>query len=295
MTPSDHRVDRAPIERPRIDRLSSLLERFRVKARVAAAGSVRLPMEPSIPERGGRLHILRTGRARVVVAPGDVVRLTGPGLLFLPRGQAHRLDADGGDAVVDLLSADIDMTVERNPLGVALPAMIVAPLDGGSFGGLVDLLLEEAFQPRCGRQTILDRLCEVLVVKLLRHLIETGTTQAGLLAGLAHPGLARSLTAMHETPNGAWSLDRLADEAGMSRTVFANSFRRVVGLTPGAYLTGWRLTLACGLIAEGKPVKQVAREVGYESASALSRAISRRFGAPARSLKERPAGGRDGT
>ncbi|NYZ12170.1 AraC family transcriptional regulator [Azospirillum sp. RWY-5-1] len=293
--PSSHRPGDEPrIDRPRIDRLSTLLERFRVKARVVAAGSVLLPMEPVIPDHGGQLHILRTGRTRVVGPRGDVFSLSSPGLLFFSRALPHRLEADSEDAVADLLSADIDLTVERSPLGLALPSVIVLPLEGESFSGLVTLLLEEAFQPRCGRQTILDRLCEVLVVKLLRHLIETGATQAGLLAGLAHPGLARPLTAMHGTPNAAWSLERLADEAGMSRTVFANTFRTVVGLTPGEYLTQWRLTLARELITEGKPLKLVAREVGYESASALSRAISRRFGAPARSLKERPARGRDG-
>jgi AraC-like DNA-binding protein len=64
----------------------------------------------------------------------------------------------------------------------------------------------------------------------------------------------------------------------MSRTHFANSFRKVVGMTPGEYLSSWRLTLARSEIANGAPLKVVASKIGFSSSAALSRAFSRRYG-----------------
>jgi AraC-like DNA-binding protein len=78
---------------------------------------------------------------------------------------------------------------------------------------------------------------------------------------------------MHDQPRQAWSLDTLAGISGMSRTVFANSFRSVVGCTPGVYLQGWRIRLAQRALRQGRPLKMIAIEVGYGSEAALSRAF----------------------
>jgi AraC-like DNA-binding protein len=78
---------------------------------------------------------------------------------------------------------------------------------------------------------------------------------------------------MHGSPAHPWSLDELASRAGMSRSSFANLFQDKVGLTPGSYLVGWRITLAQDLLRKGKPLKLVAEEVGYAGPPALSRAV----------------------
>ena len=85
--------------------------------------------------------------------------------------------------------------------------------------------------------------------------------------------LAKAITAMHDAPGDAWTLDTLAARAGMSRARFAAHFHHVVGLTPGHYLTRWRVNLAGTLIARGQPINVVAGHVGYGSATALSRAF----------------------
>jgi transcriptional regulator GlxA family with amidase domain len=90
-----------------------------------------------------------------------------------------------------------------------------------------------------GRQAMLDRLFEVVLIQVLRQLMERGNARAGVLAGLAHQRLRLALIAMHEQPEQPeqeWSLESLADTAGMSRSVFANTFRDTVGTTPGACL-----------------------------------------------------------
>ena len=70
-----------------------------------------------------------------------------------------------------------------------------------------------------------DRLFEVVLIQILRHLMYSGQTQVGMLGGLAHPRLRQAMVAMHERPAEDWSLERLASIAGMSRSVFANAFR----------------------------------------------------------------------
>lgn len=127
---------------------------------------------------------------------------------------------------------------------------------------------------------MLDRLCEVLVVRLLRHCMARGLTQGGALAGLADARLGPVLAALHENPQHPWDLPAMAQLAGMSRARFAVRFREVTGVTPADYLATWRVMTAQRLLAGGISLKQVAEAVGYGSASALSRAFVRRLGLP---------------
>jgi len=105
------------------------------------------------------------------------------------------------------------------------------------------LLFEEAFEERCGRVALVERLFEVVMIQVLRQLMESGDVQGGLLSGLSHPRLRNALVAIHEAPAQEWTLDELANVAGMSRSVFATTFRETVGITPGHYLQVWRKRL----------------------------------------------------
>ena len=91
-----------------------------------------------------------------------------------------------------------------------------------------------------------------------------------------------ALVALHATPQDDWTLVRMAAVAGMSRSAFAESFKSVTGTTPSAYLTDWRLTVASTLLRAGQPQKLVAAELGFSTASSLSRAFKQRFGAAPR-------------
>ena len=100
----------------------------------------------------------------------------------------------------------------------------------------------------------------------------------GLITGLSDPRLARALVAMHDHPGAAWTLERMAGHAGMSRTAFANTFRELLGQTPADYLTGWRMALAQSRLREGRPIKLLGEELGYANPSAFSRAFTARVG-----------------
>ncbi len=131
---------------------------------------------------------------------------------------------------------------------------------------------------RCGRQALVDRLFEVVLIQVLRHQMEHGQVRSGMLAGLSHAKLRLALIAMHEQPAEEWPLESLADVAGMSRTVFADSFRDTVGCTPGAYLQSWRVSLTQQALRQGRALKMIAGEVGYGSEAALSRAFKAQIG-----------------
>lgn len=224
----------------------------------------------------GHLHLLKGGALTVARTGEGDLQLDEPTLLFFPRGRAHRFAANP-ERGADLVCATVELGgADGNPIGLGLPELVILPLASHpALAPVCDLLLGEAFSERGGRQAALDRLFDYLLILIVRHVVESGRVTTGVLAGLADPRLAKALTAMHEAPEKPWTLDDLAGTAGMSRTRFAEHFRARVGQTPVGYLTVWRMTIACQLLAKGKPVKSVARQVGYRSAAAFSRVFSR--------------------
>ena len=264
------------------DRLAAIFDRVRLSARVFHSGPVCGIEAYGQPGGPGHMHMLRAGDVAVEGEGTERTTLRAPAVILFPRASSHRLIA-GEDDGAELVCAEIDLGGPGNPLEQGLPPMLVLPLTPDDvLGSALSLLFAEASMRECGRQAALDRLAEVVLIYMLRRFMDAPDRGYGLLAGLGHPALSRALTRIHEDPGGAWTLERLADEAGMSRSVFAETFRRVVGLTPGDYLTRWRLSLARALLQAGRPVKVVARQVGYASPAAFSRAFSRQFGSPAR-------------
>lgn len=157
----------------------------------------------------------------------------------------------------------------REPLDIALDAA------DPSLGQITQLIAAEIAVPRCGHPLLMNRAGDILLIGLLRHLVASPQGSMHLFNGLADARMARVLVAVHTSPGMAWSLERLAQEAGMSRTAFAQHFARVLGMAPGRYLAQLRLAIAQKLVADGMGLKQVARETGYAGPSTLSRAMHR--------------------
>ena len=145
---------------------------------------------------------------------------------------------------------------------------------------LVKLINDETRAGRPGRDVILARLLEVLLIEAFRS--TTGpSAPPGLLRGLADEQLAVALRRMHDDPTRAWTVAELAREAALSRSTFFERFRREVGLAPMEYLLGWRMALAKDMLRrEHVGVGQVAQRVGYSSASTFSVAFARHVGMP---------------
>lgn len=261
------------------DRLSALLQRFELRARVfhggTLCGAARFDASPGM----GHLHLLRRGRLGVTGAQGRRTVLDEPSVLFFPRPTAHRLDG-GGAPGAEIVCATVEFGLgEENPLLQALPPQLAVPLARLPALDLVQqLLFAEASGQRCGHDAAVNRLIEVLMIQLLRYTIEQRLVPGGLMAGLADARLHKALSAVHAEPGRGWTLLSMAAEAGLSRARFAALFAQLIGVPPGEYLTRWRLGLARTLLRRGLPLKQVAAEVGYANASALGRIFSQRLG-----------------
>lgn len=178
-------------------------------------------------------------------------------------------------------AAKVDFGGSANPLVGALPEELSFTLaDEPQLLGLSKLIITEVEFARCGRGTILVRLCEVVVVLVTRKAIAIGTVEAGLLAGLAHPKLHLCLVAIHDDPGRNWRIAEMASIAGMSRGQFIAIFKQIVGQSPVMYLNGWRLALGYAELRSGRSVKSIATKVGFGSASAFSRAFTRKYNHP---------------
>lgn len=262
-----------------MDRLSTLLNHFTLRAGVFYSGNIcGIHTFDEDPVRG-HLHLIRRGPVRVLGVGSSSVDIVRPSVLFLPRPDAHRLianDRTGADVVCGTVQFG---SGGRNPVSDSLPSVVLVELDAlAGMESLLGLMFEEAFSDASGRQAALDRLCEVLLIRLLRHCVDNGLTQGGTLAGLADKRIVKALTALHAEPARAWDLAELANLAGMSRARFATHFKVVTGDTPADYIAGWRIMLAQRLLRRGLPLKHVAQEVGYGSASAFTRAFTRKTG-----------------
>ncbi|KFE71928.1 AraC family transcriptional regulator [Hyalangium minutum] len=145
---------------------------------------------------------------------------------------------------------------------------------------VVELISEETAARRPGRDLILGRLVEVLLVEALRFRpAEAAGQEKGLLAGLTDSALARALRRMHDDVAHRWTVADLARTAGMSRASFAERFMRTVGVPPMEYLLEWRIAIAKDLLRrERVSLSEVAEMIGYQSASAFSTAFSRHAG-----------------
>jgi transcriptional regulator GlxA family with amidase domain len=144
----------------------------------------------------------------------------------------------------------------------------------------LQLLFSEAFSQWPARQAVVNRLFEYVLVLLIRSAMDARLIDSSLLMGLSDPRLARAMDAMHKHPETSWSLEELAQAAGMSRARFAAHFRTVVGTTPFEYLTDWRMAVAQTMLRERKSLKQIAPAVGYANSTALTRVFTQRLGMP---------------
>lgn len=269
-----------------IDRLSPLLEQFRVRTHVFHTGPLcGVTTFAATPGRGF-LHVLRRGEMALTYqgTAGRLERMEvdRPSLLLYPRPLEHSFhNAPTEESDFACATLDFDGGV-THPLVRTLPPVLVLPLEAvDSLGPSLDLLFAEIDNVRCGRRVLADRLFEVVLIQLFRWVLDH-TDQlalpAGLLTGLADERLARALVAVHEAPGRPWTLATMAREANMSRSSFAARFKETVGRPPAEYVTGWRLTIAQDRLRAGASVARTATELGYANSPAFSRAFTRELG-----------------
>ena len=240
----------------------------------------------------GQCWLALDGGAPVLLRQGDFVLLPATPAFTLssqpdadckpmrPSDQpVHHGNLDGTPDVELLGGAFRIDEVNAQLLLELLPRLIhIRSADTHSLSRIMTLIAEECRQQRPGREIILPRLLEVLLVDCLRH-GEIDVAPAGLFAGLRDLKLAVPLRAIHGDVRFNWTVARLAELAAMSRSSFSALFVERMGCGPIEYLSRWRMALARDALAQGDiSLDRLADAIGYESASAFSTAFRRRVG-----------------
>lgn len=245
----------------------------------------------------GRCLLAVDGQAAVALQAGDFVLLPAtPGFTLsgsepappvridpkratAPAGEV-RHGARGGRPDVRLLGGYFVFDSPDAGLLVSLLPTLVHVRGVERLSVLVRLVGEESRERRPGRELVLGRLVEVLLVEALRA-ASGEEAPAGLLRGLADARLAPAMKQMHAQVARSWTMAELARKAALSRSAFFERFTRIVGLPPMEYLLAWRMAVAKDLLRRQQlALAEVAERVGYSSASAFSTAFSRHVGQP---------------
>lgn len=140
-------------------------------------------------------------------------------------------------------------------------------------------MIYEAQSQRMGNAAIVKRLSEIIFIHTIRIWSERTKQTSSFLNAVSDPHLGKGLHAFHNAPSKRWTLNELARESGLSRTVFAQRFREKVGVSAMQYITHWRAQQAQKLLIEGsQSIEQVAETIGYDSLAAFSRMFKKLFG-----------------
>ncbi len=283
--------------RPESDPLSELLHLMRVSSWIYAnprvCGNWRMD---SAVHGAATFHFVVRGTAWLHIRDrGPPTALRAGDLVVFPRDVDHALSGtvdmpaigpagteDDRGPATDLICGQFDLIEPAASMLLdSLPAVLV--IDGEAaipgLSGLGRLLASEADSNALGRQIVLDRLSDVLFVAILRYVVATGRVSRGVLAGLGDPAISRALAAMTREPGAPWTLATLASRAGTSRTVFAQTFARLVGEPPMSWLTRLRMERGAALLQDRtRSVGQVAESLGYQTEAAFRRAFKRTRG-----------------
>jgi AraC-like DNA-binding protein len=252
------------MEAPRLDRLTALLEGLSPKVTLTSKAD------------GFSLHIVKTRTTELSSDSFSATQLEALSLLVCPAD--HSLQNILDEDQHCLMSFDV---VFDGPMGPGLVAELSQPISIGmrdadpSLVQVMTLIANEMQASRCGQPLFINRAGDILLISLMRHLTSRPQHDSGLFLALSDPRIARSLVAMHTKPAHPWTLEILANLAGMSRTSFANYFKDMMHVSPGKYLENLRLAIARQLVPTGIGLKQIATRTGYASPSTLSRALGR--------------------
>jgi AraC-like DNA-binding protein len=292
------------------DGLSSVLREVNVRSVVYCLSDFAAPWGFRVEHSPvAKFHVLLQGTAVLSVGDAAPAMLSAGDLVVLPHGDGHAIADRPGSSVRQLDAILAEHPVDDSgrlsyggdgsrtrllcggfELSPALPDELaeflppVLTLDSGA--GLVRwleplfaLLHEETQASAPGAAAIFAKLADVFITQALRSYLAAADGLAR--SAMPDPGIARIVRMMRARPEARWSVEAMAQCAGMSRTSFNARFRTVVGEPPMTYLTQLRLRRGAGyLSATTKNVREVARLVGYDNEASFSKAFSRIFGRP---------------
>ncbi len=290
-----------------MDPLSSVLSLLKPRSHVSGRFDIGSRQSILFPEYEGiKCYAVISGTCWLTRADTEPVFLQEGDCFLLPGGKPFALATDKSARTIDL-QALIEALHHGLPgLFSGEPACTLA---GGHFvldGNPADLLLgslppvvhlhseeersavrwslermrDELRNERLGSFLLVQQLAYTMLVQALRaHLTESSRDTVGWLYAISDPQLKTAITSMQENPAGSWSVNDLAQQVGMSRSIFALKFKEKVGEAPMEYLTRWRMLLTGDRLTNSpEPVLSIALSLGYESESAFGKAFKRVMG-----------------
>lgn len=294
--------------RPQPALLADSLEVLRLQSWVLGGINLGASWAVRMPASSGWLHLV-PAVAQVAIEPEGPGVSASPGdLLIVFPGHAHRLQADTEAAIVPLdelaprfrresgtllpspaaASGAALICVrflldgfERTVLRAALPPCIRVSGNGHApcpyVRDILGLILRETVTGDPCAQIVINRLVRILLIKAVQQHMSAAEHNGGnWLRAIADPDIGRAIALMHDHPEQAWTVAGLAERVALSRSAFSARFTLLMGKPPLEYLFVWRMQKAAYLLRTTRAeLKEIASRVGYESASAFSKAFAR--------------------
>jgi len=293
-----------------MDALSSILKASKLEAIVCSqncmSGDWGLDVSPE-----GNAYFWRVSKGSCVIGlhGGESVTMQEGDIVVVPHGARHWIAHKAGSPLLTLaqyvqnpgLFAGDDTIVaaghftfdeeQQHPFIKDLPPL----LHISSYGIMNQqflthmgfLLQTELHLNRPGAQIMLKGLAEMLFISVIRAYLEQNKTGKGFMAALADPQISQALELMHHQPSNDWTAEALGKQVGMSRTLFFNRFKELVGETPLTYLTNWRINRAKEMLSAGMDRVDVAEKIGYQSAAAFNKIFKLKTGSTPAKYKAR--------
>lgn len=240
--------------------------------------------DPPVMVRAGEIVILPRNLPHFLhgVEPGEPVN--GRDLIGQPgRDGMYRVRLRGEGEETSLYCGFLASATPENMLLRSLPPVMVISLDDAATSDWIKRSMEFAVQglSKDSPETV-GKLAEGLFAEAVRRYIDAlPPGEAGWLAGLKDPAVGRTIALIHQRFADSLTLDTLAREAGVSKTVLGDRFRTLLGESPMQYCARWRMHVAAGLLrGDRQNAGNVAYSVGFNSEAAFSRAFKREFGLP---------------
>jgi AraC-like DNA-binding protein len=274
-----------------MDILTDVLHAIRLEGRLSCDSEFTAPWEFAVSAVNGMsFAIVKSGLCwlrlhdaseSISLATGDLVVLLGSsGYTLVDRPQS---DAVGTSAALTC-GEFFFQHGGAHPLFSQWPSLIHIKSEQGQPVEWLKIWLgfikDEEVRMQPGRETIINRLIDVLFVMVMRYWVDHYPTEKrGWLGALYDAPLAAALDGIHSQPAHAWTVDSLAMKANLSRSAFAAKFNAWVGESPMKYLTRWRMQLAMNWLRAGTlSLDDIAERVGYGSAYAFGKTFKRVVG-----------------
>lgn len=306
------------------DALSQILDHLKLKGSIYFHTDFHRPWGIKVPANSSviRFHMAMRGECIFRIDGVDEpVALMTRDLIVIPHGVPHEI-ADHKETVATeidevvsksgfapngaLLAGDLDdlhpcklicghFEFEEgadHPLLAALPKFILfrsgEDFRAHWFESAMQSMSSEMLSGQPGSDAVVHRLAEVVFIHAIRKFVMDAGDEAGILAAVLDTKISACLSSVHLSPADPWTVESLASVAGMSRTIFANHFRKLMNMTPIEYVTYWRMQIAKGHLSnKALSLADIAHEVGYGSEAAFSRAFKREFGQSPGQMRQR--------